>query len=583
MMEEKIAMLYVKNKLDPIGKIKIAKILALVVLSAGILVTIGWFLDIDYLKSILPTFVTMKFSTAISFVFSGVILYFISSMKEGRVGMSHIALPVAGLLIMLFMATIMVSVLFDINTGMEKLFMKEMEGAVKTTVTGRPSIPTILNFILIVASCVFALSDLKLKKLLLGIGSTVTAIGGVSIVGYVIDLPVLYYSVEDVSTAMALHTSILFVVLGVGMILLGTIQESQKEIKSIKIKTKLMSLFIITSIIPIIFVGAMSYDIARDPAAPENLGNSILIIGSIVAIVMAIFSFVISKSLSRPITKLGDIAGDLAKGNFNVKAMEYSNDEIGELGKAVNHMVENISEADNQKATFSTMITHELKTPLMPILGYSKMLKKPDMIGTLNEEQLKAVDTIEKNTQRLEKLIYDILDARKLDIRKLKFVINKFSIKQLIDELESSYEQPLKQKEIKFSIKHNIENQTLHSDKNRLRQVLDNLIGNTIKAVLAKVGEIEVGVNQKDSQMNFYVRDNGIGIPSEKQNDIFKKFYQVDSTLTRKNEGSGLGLNICKGIVEGLGGKIWFESKEGKGTTFYFSIPINTSLTENNG
>lgn len=239
-----------------------------------------------------------------------------------------------------------------------------------------------------------------------------------------------------------------------------------------------------------------------------------------------------------------------------------------------------LREIDNQKATFSTMITHELKTPLMPILGYSKMLKKPNMIGTLNKEQLKAVDVIEKNAKRLEELIYDILDARKLDMRKLKFVNNKFSIKQLIGELESSYEQPLRQKEIKFSIKHNIEEQTLYSDKNRLFQVFTNLISNAIKAVSPKTGEIEVGINQKDAQMNCYVKDNGIGIPSEKQNDIFKKFYQVDSTLTRKNEGSGLGLNISKGVVEGLGGKIWFESKEGKGTTFYFSIPINASVTE---
>ena len=240
-----------------------------------------------------------------------------------------------------------------------------------------------------------------------------------------------------------------------------------------------------------------------------------------------------------------------------------------------NIQYQELKKTNKAKDEFSSMITHELKSPIFPILGYCKMLKKDGMIGNLNEEQLKAVETIERNATGLEKLILDILDAKKLEMKKLKFEIEEFSLDEFITDLKSSNKNIIEEKGIEFVINSSkIQGLVIKSDKTRLRQVFDNLINNSAKFVNKQGGKIEVGAIKEDWQILFYVRDNGIGIPKDKQKDLFKKFYQVDSSLER-SEGSGLGLAICKAITEKLGGEIWVESQEGKGSTFYFTISSN--------
>jgi len=130
----------------------------------------------------------------------------------------------------------------------------------------------------------------------------------------------------------------------------------------------------------------------------------------------------------------------------------------------------------------------------------------------------------------------------------------------------------MKNKKINFTIKCP-KNLILNSDKQRLRQVLDNLIRNSVDFVPIKDGMISVEAKIKEKNIIFSVQDNGPGIPKEKQSHIFKKFYQIDTSATRKHGGTGLGLVICKGIAEGLDGKIWLESEFGKGTTFFICLP----------
>ena len=141
-----------------------------------------------------------------------------------------------------------------------------------------------------------------------------------------------------------------------------------------------------------------------------------------------------------------------------------------------------------------------------------------------------------------------------------------------MDELRENSKHLMKNKNINFTVKYP-KNLTLNSDKQRLRQVLDNLIRNSVDFVPSKDGKILVEVKMKEKNIIFAVHDNGPGIPKEKQSNIFKKFYQIDTSATRKHGGTGLGLVICKGIAEGLKGKIWLESEFGKGTTFFICLP----------
>ena len=234
-----------------------------------------------------------------------------------------------------------------------------------------------------------------------------------------------------------------------------------------------------------------------------------------------------------------------------------------------------------QKDEFSTMLTHELKTPLAPIIGYCKMFTQ-SLFGSLTEEQIDAIHVIEKNARRLEVLINDIMDARKLDMGRMKFKIEDISLDEFFKNLDSSYKLVLEDKGIKFVTKLLTNGITIQSDETRIRQVLDNIISNSINAVTKDRGLlIEIHAYKQNNKLIISIRDNGCGIPLEKQQELFKKFYQVDTSLRRRTGGTGLGLAISRGIMEKLGGSISIESDGKTGTTVHLTLPMNRSIINN--
>jgi PAS domain S-box-containing protein len=232
-----------------------------------------------------------------------------------------------------------------------------------------------------------------------------------------------------------------------------------------------------------------------------------------------------------------------------------------------------IKKMEKLKDEFASMMTHELKTPLTPIMGHCEMLKEPALLGDLNQTQLDSINKIYQNAHRLEQLIGDVMLAQRLEVGQMNFDKQKFEVTALMSEVHNDYSQVMKEKQIKF-VNSTQENLNIWSDKNRIRQVIDNLIQNAMDFTPKNDGTIEIGARSEDDKIVFYIKDNGIGIPKDVQPIMFKKFYQVDASHRRRHTGTGLGLVICKGIVEGLGGKIWFESEPNRSTIFYFSIPV---------
>lgn len=243
------------------------------------------------------------------------------------------------------------------------------------------------------------------------------------------------------------------------------------------------------------------------------------------------------------------------------------------LEEKLSEALKNVKESELQKEEFSSMMTHELNTPLVPIKGYCEMLKDRDTFGPLNDDQIDFITKIESNATLLERLISDLLDVQKLDMKKMSFLITEFNLEEFMDELKENNMHLMKNKNINF-VTECPENVILKTDKQRLRQVLDNLIRNSVDFVPSRDGKIVVEAKIKETNIIFSVQDNGPGIPKEKQSNIFKKFYQIDTSHTRKHGGTGLGLVICKGITEGLRGKIWLESEFGKGTSFFICLPV---------
>jgi len=194
-----------------------SSIVSAIVMLGGLTVTAGWVLDIPVLKSILPFWVTMKFSTAVCFVFTGLLLFFVAHAKKYP-DAALLVLPVASLVILLFMASFLAASCLKISLGIEDLFVREAAGAVKTTEPGIPSVATMINFVLIALSGITVMLRFPRETLILnGIGAAVALIGGTAVLGYLLNQPSLYFAFAGRSSAMAFHTSILFVLTGWGL------------------------------------------------------------------------------------------------------------------------------------------------------------------------------------------------------------------------------------------------------------------------------------------------------------------------------------------------------------------------------
>lgn len=279
------------------------------------------------------------------------------------------------------------------------------------------------------------------------------------------------------------------------------------------------------------------------------------------------------------------IAGVIVAFNFGVSTIIFKQVSII-VQKVVDHdkqeseMRKKVEEAHNvliatekSKDEFISMVSHELRTPIVPIKLYTDMLLKTKSMGELNEKQRKALSSVQKGTDRLEMLIGDIFDVYKLDIGKLKFSMSDNEIQSLVDQNIAELKSYTVEKQI--SLKTDLKaSGTVWCDPKRVGQVFFNLVKNSVDFVPAGTGEITIRAEDGyDSQVTFTVQDNGPGIPAEKIDKLFQKFYQADTSATRKHGGSGLGLAVCKGIVEAHGGTIWVDKTFTKGAVIKFTLP----------
>ena len=248
--------------------------------------------------------------------------------------------------------------------------------------------------------------------------------------------------------------------------------------------------------------------------------------------------------------------------------------DITDLHKTQNDLLaakEKAEESDRLKSAFLANMSHEIRTPLNSIIGFSELMTDPDFNV---ERQAEFAQMINTSGTNLLAIISDIMDLSKIEAGQIQVNKSRFIVNQLINGLQREYNFKAFEKGIELRLDPNspsIETY-LESDENRIKQVLVNFVGNSIK--FTSKGFIEIGFAIFDGFVQFRVIDTGIGIPKNFHGHIFERFGQVDSSSTRKYGGNGLGLAISKSLVEMLGGKIWMESEPGKGSAFYFTIPV---------
>jgi signal transduction histidine kinase len=300
-----------------------------------------------------------------------------------------------------------------------------------------------------------------------------------------------------------------------------------------------------------------------------------IIITSAIIVGMAIgLGIIFSRSISNPITKLTHLAKEIGKENFDVKVNLRGSGEIARLVKNMQDMGTALKNAKKQKAEFISMITHELKTPLTPIIGFSQALRDSEILGPLSPKQLDAVETISKNAHRLQSIIGDLLDSHRLDMGKIKFNYTKVDVAELTYSVTTNFTKEIESKKIQFIV-NATPPMVITTDKQRVEQVLTNIVANSMDFVSKDTGKISVSAKLEKDHVLFTIQDNGTGIPPEEINNVFDSFSQIETKLTRKHGGAGLGLAICRSLVTRLGGKIWVESELGKGSSFYFTIARN--------
>jgi len=246
-------------------------------------------------------------------------------------------------------------------------------------------------------------------------------------------------------------------------------------------------------------------------------------------------------------------------------------DEIGHLSRSFGSMTQRLAELDRLKAEFVSLASHELKTPINVIAGYSELLTE-GLYGDLDERQVEVLVLVQEQTRALTRLVNQLLDLSRFEAGGVRIEPQPVDLTELLAEVEGSFRALATQKQIRFTI--NVDPSVpdrVTLDPDRIRhEVLGNLLSNAFKFT-GTGGEVSVRAWSRNGSMHLEVSDTGTGIPHDQLDHIFEKYYQVGSAA--KAKGSGLGLAIAKHVMEAHGGRIEASSVVNQGTTFHLVLP----------
>jgi signal transduction histidine kinase len=337
-------------------------------------------------------------------------------------------------------------------------------------------------------------------------------------------------------------------------------------------------------------MAALRSSIADARAKTQRLMAVFVVAGVVVAL---IGGFVISWSFILPVREAHGFLSEVAQGRFGGTVVVPNRDEFGALAEHMNWMSRELRRLDDEqrvaaetlqslndrlalanraKSEFLANMSHELRTPLNAILGFTEIMLD-ELYGEVPPSLREPLLDIQTNGRHLLRLINDVLDLSKIEAGRLELGVGEYSVQEIVEVVHASLKSLALEKGLAFTASVAPDIPTARGDGRRLTQCLLNLAGNALK--FTRQGRVEIDVRRDGEWLVYRVTDTGIGIPKDEVENIFDEFRQVDTTITREYGGTGLGLSITKRLVEMHGGRIGVESEPGKGSSFFFTVPLH--------
>lgn len=259
---------------------------------------------------------------------------------------------------------------------------------------------------------------------------------------------------------------------------------------------------------------------------------------------------------------------ELSKGK---EELEVLNENLQRFNRDLERANRELRTLDEVKSNLLSNVSHELRTPLVAIKGYNELIFR-EKLGPLTDKQRSGLEISLKSLARLIDLINNLLDFSRIEIGKLQLEVDRFSVRDIVIEVLGIITPRAAERAIEITVEIPPDDVFFVGDRNKVAQVLTNLLTNAIKFNKDQ-GRIVLGVDERDGEVVFRISDTGIGIAPEHVGRIFERFFQIDSSMTRRQGGTGIGLSIVKSLVELHGGSIQVVSTQGEGSTFFVRLP----------
>jgi signal transduction histidine kinase len=507
-----------------------SELLGGMVFLVGLAALVGWQFDVLFLKRILPSFPIIAPNTALAFFLGGLTLFFLANAAAKEKKFLVIASGVFSSYLALVGFLTLLEYIFKINLGIDRILFAAAQG--ETAVRMSPQ--SAFNFLMVGISFLLIVGQKKEK---VRIGQIIILLAGIvsliSLFGFIYNIP-SFYTIGPFK-GMAAHTAMAFVMIFFGILL----ADSEIGFMRIFVSRGLSGLaarrllFVLVCMIAAEVLATIGRRVEFFDYSFELLIHLLVIAGAFVYLIF--FAF-------RSLDELGKMETSLAKSQ----------------------------ELDRAKTEFVGLASHQLRTPLTAVSWYTEMLLKKDF-GDLNAKQTDYLGEIYAGNQRMIDLVDDLLNTSRIDMGTLKIKPELINPVEAMENVLNEFSPQISQKNIKIEKKFSRNLSLVKIDPEHLGIVFQNILSNAVKYTPLK-GKITVEMRRQNSHILVKIADNGWGIPAAQQKRIFTKLFRADNVRKKDTEGTGLGLYIARAIIKKSGGKIWFESKENKGTTFYITL-----------